>query len=1036
MNGHPTTEESCRDAIIRLLAGMSLREKIGQTCQAQLSGILSRASGDLAGYLARYPVGSVFAGKEIIGGAEADADAMRQVLDDCQRASAIPLSVAGDLENGAGGAIRGLTEFPQLMALGAAASPDLAYEYGRWTATEARQAGFNWTFGPVADLSLNWLNPVLGTRCLGDRPDNCIPLLDSLIRGLQDHGLSATAKHFPGDGVDFRDQHLCVTINSLDEKSWRASYGRVFSAVIEAGVQSIMAGHIALPWLDARCGQGGRPTPATVSAPILTRLLREEMGFQGIIVSDALIMAGFTSWAKHRERTIAAFNAGIDVMLWPGENYFDIMADAVETGEVPLSRLDESVRRILAFKTTQGLFHSAEIAHPADPEPVTICRGAKELAATVEARSLTLVRNRRAILPLHADAIQNVLILYACAQPDSALSRIAPFVKKLEARGINVRVHVNGNCLAIAKMEEAGERFDAFLCLFDQRMHDLKNTMRPTGEMGECLWTLQNTETLDPVIIALGSPYLLNDMPYADTLVNAYSSDTSLLEALDKALFGEAGFPGKSPVQTGGAWVSRKICALPTGAVTTTALPSVEMKPMNRTISPLILAASLSLPALAQEPTAELPPPKPAADESAFGAKIARTMTDLATSTPAYRVPVRVLFYGQSISAQPWSAAIAERLKKEFPDADLVIENRAIGGFEANRLMKTAREDLYPFYPDLVIFQVYGGGNGELENILSEIRRQTTAEIMISTHHVSHSGNDFIQAEYDKQSQLIRDLATKYDCELVEVREEWKQYLAENDLNTQDLLRDTVHLNEKGCKLMEELVWRHLRYNKRFANPHSDWIKTVPVEPDANGSYKVAFSGNRIDVMGATDKPLGTARILIDGQPPSANPKAYAITRPSNASDVWWPALYSVGWHSFPIIEDWTLKLTEVSADAKHFKFEVTGSKTGPDGSGSTEGKFISDSGRVVIDPQDFGIEGAQAYSKKPCPPGFEIKWSVMPMFQDTYNPKLDRPTVVQLIENSPHTLEIIPNGDGAMPINAIRVFQPAMPPVAAPAIP
>ena len=559
---------STHQHINNLLAGMSLREKIGQTCQAQLSGVLAQASGDLAGYLERYPVGSVFAGKEIIGGAEADADTMRQVVDDFQQASTIPLSVAGDLENGAGGAICGLTEFPQLMALGAAASSELAYEYGHWTAAEARQAGFNWTFGPVADLSLNWLNPVLGTRCLGDRLDDCIPLLGSLIRGFQDHGLSATAKHFPGDGVDFRDQHLGLSINSLDEKTWRASYGRVFSSVIEAGVQSIMAGHIALPWLDGRCGRGGRFTPATVSAPILTRLLREEMGFQGILVSDALIMAGFTSWAKHRERTIAAFNAGIDVMLWPGENYFDIMAEAVETGEVPLSRLDESVRRILEFKTAQGLFNTSG-APLAEAAPVTVHAGARDFAKTVAARCLTLVRNRRDVLPLNANKIQTVLILYASARPSTALSRVAPFVKKLEARGIAVRVHVNGNCLDIVKMEESGERFDAFLCLVDQHMHDLKNTMRPTGEMGECLWTVQNTETLDPVIISLGSPYLLNDMPYADTLVNAYSSDPFVMEALDQALFGEAGFPGKSPVETGGDWVSQKICALPPGAVTT-----------------------------------------------------------------------------------------------------------------------------------------------------------------------------------------------------------------------------------------------------------------------------------------------------------------------------------------------------------------------------------------------------------------------------------------------------------------------------------
>ena len=244
------------------------------------------------------------------------------------------------------------------------------------------------------------------------------------------------------------------------------------------------------------------------------------------------------------------------------------MAEAVETGEVPLSRLDESVRRILEFKTAQGLFNTSG-APLAEAAPVTVHAGARDFAKTVAARCLTLVRNRRDVLPLNANKIQTVLILYASARPSTALSRVAPFVKKLEARGIAVRVHVNGNCLDIVKMEESGERFDAFLCLVDQHMHDLKNTMRPTGEMGECLWTVQNTETLDPVIISLGSPYLLNDMPYADTLVNAYSSDPFVMEALDQALFGEAGFPGKSPVETGGDWVSQKICALPPGAVTT-----------------------------------------------------------------------------------------------------------------------------------------------------------------------------------------------------------------------------------------------------------------------------------------------------------------------------------------------------------------------------------------------------------------------------------------------------------------------------------
>lgn len=548
-----------------LLAGMTLREKIGQTCQALAPEIYRRSGGDIAGYLARYPVGSVFAGKEIIGGGESGAGSVRRALRHCQECSVIPLSVAGDIESGAGCAIHGMTEFPRLMALGAAGSPDLAYEYGKWTALEARQVGFNWTFGPVADLSLNWLNPALGTRCLGDRPDEIIPLLDSLIRGYQDHGLAATAKHFPGDGIDFRDQHLCVSINSLDEQTWRRIYEPVFAAVISSGVQSIMAGHIALPWLDDRRGRGGRWIPATLSRPILTTLLREEMGFEGIVVSDALIMAGFTPWASRRERTVAAFNAGIDVMLWPGEDYFDLMTEAIESGAISMERLDESVRRILRFKQKQGLFQRKDWENDA---PLAALPAAQEYAHRLAARGLTLVRNRIGLLPLSAQAVRRVFLLVAGAQSAAVRQRVEPLVERLAKRGIEVVVHVNGNCLDIVRMEETGERFDAFLCLFEQQNHDLKNTMRPAGEMAECLWTLQNTETLEPIVISLGGPYLLNDMPYADTMVYAYSADEAVMHALDKALFGEESFPGRLPVEVRGEWVSPQLCSLHRGAQT------------------------------------------------------------------------------------------------------------------------------------------------------------------------------------------------------------------------------------------------------------------------------------------------------------------------------------------------------------------------------------------------------------------------------------------------------------------------------------
>lgn len=438
---------------------------------------------------------------------------------------------------------------------------------------------------------------------------------------------------------------------------------------------------------------------------------------------------------------------------------------------------------------------------------------------------------------------------------------------------------------------------------------------------------------------------------------------------------------------------------------------------------------------MAQAP-AEFTPPKPATDESKFGAKISRTMAALATSTPEKKNPVKILFYGQSITEQPWAKAIGDRLRKEYPDADLVIENRAIGGFTAERLMKTATHDLYPFYPDLVIFHVYSsetkGEHGEIENIISNIRKLTTAEIVISTHHISHEGNAAAQVMHENSSKIIRDLAAKYDCELVEVREEWKQYLTENNLEPKNLLKDIVHLNEKGCKLMEALVWRHLRYNKDFPNPHAEWIKNIPVQQNKDGSVKMNFTGNRIDlVVGSTEKP-GTAKILVDGKAPSANPLAYSITRPSKTFEAWWPAVYTVSSQKPLLVEDWTLTITEISGNTKKFKYEVSGSKTGADGSGSSEGKFISQSGRAVIDPKDFSL--AAPWSKNKFPDGFEIKWSVVPMFQDVYaapktvDPaKTVRTTLVQLIENGQHTLEIVPNRDGAVPVKEIVVYQPAL---------
>lgn len=545
----------------RTMQSLTLREKVGQTVQEVCGADLCQNEERAMEYFQKYPLGSLFCGGEIIKGAGNGADVIRERVALCQRSSRIPLLVAGDLEHGAGAAVQGLTKFPHPLALGATNDASLAYELGKFTALEGRHAGFNWTYSPVIDLAQNWMNPIVANRSLGDRPRPVSRLALAVIRGLQDHGMAACAKHFPGDGVDFRDQHLVTSINSLSEKKWWANHGAVFQSVIDAGVQTIMAGHIALPWFEPFPKNQLRPRPATVSFQLLTALLRRRMGFEGVIVSDALIMAGYTGWADRQTRLIESFNAGIDVMLWPGTDYFEMIERALDDGRVSMQRIEESARRVLRLKAQLGLHEAASVqeSRSAISElSVEIRSAAQSAAARIAEQSVTLVRNRAALLPLDPAKTKRVLLHKAVPTElnPRALEHLEKMVDLIRARGIEVTVLQNGNCLDIEKLEKAGQHWDAYLVVYSLQCHQLKNTIRPTGPMGEVIWTQQNTLHLKPITISLGTPFLQYEMPFLDTLINAYSPSETVIEALVKALFGETSFVGHSPVNLDrDAWI-------------------------------------------------------------------------------------------------------------------------------------------------------------------------------------------------------------------------------------------------------------------------------------------------------------------------------------------------------------------------------------------------------------------------------------------------------------------------------------------------
>jgi hypothetical protein len=448
-------------------------------------------------------------------------------------------------------------------------------------------------------------------------------------------------------------------------------------------------------------------------------------------------------------------------------------------------------------------------------------------------------------------------------------------------------------------------------------------------------------------------------------------------------------------------------------------------------------------------------PPDPPTNLAELGAGVQRTMTLLATSTPEKRNHVRILFYGQSVTAGPWANAVAEDLRKAYPNADIEVENRSIGGYEADRLVNTAEADLYPYYPDLMVFHVYGGMDGKLEQIIARTRQRTTAEILIRTPHFRWPRNlprdasqddRQVQSLYqpdEKQSALIRDLAKKYGCELCEVREQLRKYLKDHNQLPKDTLKDMVHPNEFGSFLIEKLVMFSLRYDDKL--PKAVWknlVRDIPADDAAvkrgtDGSLEVAFAGNRVDVIAAytNEAKLGTAKVLIDDKPPSAFAELYYHTRTSKAPHIWWPAINRIGWEKPLVVETWTARILECNVEKNVLKYEVVGSVTGPDGQGDNSKKFVSNSGRVVIDPSMWWIcETLPCYRKTPLPPDFVVTWEVKPLFVNTYQaPKTENAakeyytTLAQGLSNGKHTLKLVPNGDGALPIAAIRVYRPPL---------
>lgn len=473
-----------------------------------------------------------------------------------------------------------------------------------------------------------------------------------------------------------------------------------------------------------------------------------------------------------------------------------------------------------------------------------------------------------------------------------------------------------------------------------------------------------------------------------------------------------------------------------------------------RRISTLALLATLmfictTLCAQKKPPFAK---PEPAGDQSKFGEKIQRTMTLLATSTPDKRNRVRILFYGQSVTRNPWWNVVAEDLRKRFPHADLEIENRAIGGYGGPVLINTAEFDLYPFYPDLVIFHVWSGvESGQQEKIIRRIRERTTAEVLLWTSNlrwpksVPPDGDpqhpDVLAKDADDQaiSDLYNRLGEELYCEVADVRTGMQRYLKKNNLVVKDTLRDTVHPNELGNYLIAELVKPHLRYDPSF--PDDQWKKLVTeipvddprIKSKSGDSLTLNFTGNRVDAIAASTVKT-KAKVLLDGKAPSQYPELYYHTRPSPTPVAGRPAFNRID-HQSPLqVETWTANIIECDLDSDTLRYEISGSKTGPDGTGDHKKRFVSKSGRVVIEPNMWMVNWSLRYRNQTLPEDYRVTWETKPLFVDVWEapkemlPAKEYSTVLaQGMTNGEHALTLSSKLTGPLPIKFFRIYQPPL---------
>ena len=528
-------DQAAMDWVVATKAQMTLAEKIGQLFVFHSMG---QDPDELARLAKLKPAG-------ITRNFSADVAYEANFIDTLQATAKVPLFISADLEGSRMSLPLG-TEVPNPLALAAVNDVQASRTIARIMAQEARAIGINWSFTPVIDINHAFRSAIVATRGFGSSVDAIEAQAIAQIDEFQSAGVAATVKHWPGEGYDDRDQHLVTTINPLSMPEWEAHFGRLYRAAIAQGVMSVMSAHIALPaFILAQNPDAGVEAyrPAAVSRALNLDLLRGQLGFNGLIVSDATPMAGFGSWASRDEMLPEVIENGCDIILFSRDAAADValITAAVSDGRISAARLDEALTRILGLKAWAGLHKGAPKVNKA-----ALARPENALAAQeITQRAPTLVKDVQGLLPLSVAKHKRVLVVTS--------GIVVPFFPQpipfdlpdmLQAEGFEVTLHTAGT-------QPSAADYDLMIYLFGEetlltRGRIFLDWLKITGNFGAAM--ARHWHEIPTLMVSFGYPYYLYDAPRAPTYVNAYATMPTMQRAVVECLLGRKPWNTHSPV--------------------------------------------------------------------------------------------------------------------------------------------------------------------------------------------------------------------------------------------------------------------------------------------------------------------------------------------------------------------------------------------------------------------------------------------------------------------------------------------------------